>query len=318
MNENWLDIYDRLDIRGLWLPAPWQARLVVGGADARPFLQNFCTNDVLRAPVGSIIEGFFLNTKGHILHHGFLAVDEQQVTIYLVGSNASDLLEHLARYVIRERVAFALLETPWWLAIGGSWVTPAGEERADAGHLADSRILPFPALNLPAWIIESELTQEQLEFELGRAGYVLPAVEGVAEMVFDALRIESGLPLPGIDYAAATLPQELDRNRRAIHFEKGCYLGQETVARLDALGHVNKLLRGIRFANLSSPSAGTSLSLGEKAVGQVISLTYSPLLGAILGLAIVRREAAQEGTELTWNDGTAAVVTLPVSAATKR
>ncbi len=311
MSEDWLDIYGELDTTGLWLPAPWGARLVVSGADARSFLQNFCTNDVLRSPVGSAIEAFFLNSKGHVLHHGLLVLGEHEVVVTLIGSDAADLRSHLDRYVIRERVEFQLRDTPLWLAVGGPWAA-AGGEGATLQLLAEGHITPFPLLHRPAWIVESALTQESLGLHFEGAGYVRPKGEGDATAVFDALRIESGLPLPGVDYEGAILPQELDRNRQAIHFEKGCYLGQETVARLDALGHVNKLLRGIRFADGSTPELPFPVLHGEKEVGRVTSRSYSPRLGASLGLAIIRREAAKEGTELVWAGGTASVVTLPV------
>ena len=77
---------------------------------------------------------------------------------------------------------------------------------------------------------------------------------------FDAARIESGTPLFGRDITDENLPQEIDRDRLAISFTKGCYLGQETVARIDALGHVNRLLRAVKFPPQSpTPPVGTEL-----------------------------------------------------------
>ena len=79
---------------------------------------------------------------------------------------------------------------------------------------------------------------------------------------FDALRIESGTPLFGVDFDEENLPQEVGRDELAISFTKGCYLGQETVARIDALGHVNQQLAGVRFAGPDVPDAKAELTQG--------------------------------------------------------
>ena len=84
------------------------------------------------------------------------------------------------------------------------------------------------------------------------------------EAAWQSLRIESRTPVYGLDITADNLPQEVDRNDLAISFVKGCYLGQETVARIDALGHVNKLLRGVQFAGSEVPEPGTELARDGK------------------------------------------------------
>src|SRR5438046_8506879 len=103
------------------------------------------------------------------------------------------------------------------------------------------------------------------------------------------MRIEAGYPLYGRDITDKNLPQEIDRDRLAISFTKGCYLGQETVARIDALGHVNRLLRGIKFLTSAIPERGTELQSGGKVVGHVTSSCWSPGIGAPLALGFLRR-----------------------------
>ncbi|HEY1066449.1 MAG TPA: glycine cleavage T C-terminal barrel domain-containing protein, partial [Pirellulales bacterium] len=127
---------------------------------------------------------------------------------------------------------------------------------------------------------------------------------------WETVRVEAGLPVFGIDVTDENLAQEVDRNNSAISLTKGCYLGQETVARIDALGHVNKLLRGVRFAGETPPPAGTELRRGEKVVGRVSSAVWSPNFG-VVALAFVRREAAAAGTELESASGPATVAALP-------
>jgi folate-binding protein YgfZ len=132
-------------------------------------------------------------------------------------------------------------------------------------------------------------------------------VEEVSEEVAECLRIESGRPRLGYDMDAETIPQEAGINERAVNFEKGCYVGQETVARLHYRGKPNRHLRGLL---LSEPAERrTDILLGDKVVGRVGSTCVSPRLGPI-ALALVRREAAPGDTVLV--DGAEArVAELP-------
>jgi tRNA-modifying protein YgfZ len=132
-------------------------------------------------------------------------------------------------------------------------------------------------------------------------------VPAVPEAAAEVLRVESGRPRYGLDLDDTTIPQEAGLNDRAVSFTKGCYVGQETVARLHYRGKPNRHLRGLR---LSAPvPTGTPLVLGEREVGRVGSSVVSPRLGPI-GLAIVRREAGV-GDELVAGSAVAVVSELP-------
>ncbi len=133
-------------------------------------------------------------------------------------------------------------------------------------------------------------------------------VEPVSVEAAECLRIESGRPRLGYDMDAETMPQEAGINERAVDFTKGCYVGQETVARLYYKGKPNRHLRGLR---LSEPAErGSELQLGDKVVGRVASTCVSPRFGPI-ALALVRREAAP-GDRLAVDGGTqATIVELP-------
>jgi folate-binding Fe-S cluster repair protein YgfZ len=103
------------------------------------------------------------------------------------------------------------------------------------------------------------------------------------------------------------IPQEAGLNERAVSFTKGCYVGQETVARLHYRGKPNRHLRGLRLSAPVEP--GTPVVAGEREVGRIGSAAVSPRLGPI-ALAILRREA-QPGSTVTIGDATAEVVELP-------
>jgi folate-binding protein YgfZ len=137
-------------------------------------------------------------------------------------------------------------------------------------HCLDFRVtLPVPAF-LP--LGQEVATDEQLQWH----------------------RVLAGTPWFGIDSTTDTLPQELQRDDKAISFTKGCYLGQETVARIDALGRVNKLL--VRLKAKKPISVGQSLEFGEKEVGTISSVATNG--DEFLALAIVRRAATTKGSIL--------------------
>jgi folate-binding protein YgfZ len=121
----------------------------------------------------------------------------------------------------------------------------------------------------------------------------------------EVVRVESGRPRYGLDLDDATIPQEAGLNDRAVSFTKGCYVGQETVARLFYRGKPNRHLRGLR---LSAPApAGAPLRVGEREVGRLGSVVLSPVHGPI-ALALVRREAAPGETLAVGDEGVSALV----------
>src|SRR5262249_25960038 len=133
-----------------------------------------------------------------------------------------------------------------------------------------------------------------------------------ARLAVDMARLEAGFPEFGRDISPDNLCQEVNRTALAISFTKGCYLGQETIARIDSLGHVNKLLVGLSFAGETVPEAGAEIFADGKAVGDVTSAAMSPRLGAPLALGYVRSAHAAAGTRLDSALGPVTVVALPI------
>jgi folate-binding protein YgfZ len=146
-----------------------------------------------------------------------------------------------------------------------------------------------------------------------RAELLTRGAVAVSEQAAECRRIERGHPRYGIDLDDSVIPQEAGLNERAVSFTKGCYVGQETVARLFYRGKPNRHLRGLR---LTEPAdTGAQLRLGDRSVGTLGSTAVSPSLGPI-ALALVRREAPP-GTIVTVGDGAASaeVVQLPFATA---
>lgn len=255
--------------------------LVVRGNDRKTFLHNFSTNDVKRLLPGQSCEAFFLNAKGKILGHGLITCREAELVVVGAPGQGARLIEHLDRYILREDVQLrdATHERTLLLAARAVDISPVSFEWA---------IIPSER----ARVLEAP-TGERERLTRGISEHKLLLADHES---WEAARVEAGFPLYGIDFDDSNLPQEVGRDSRAISFTKGCYLGQETVARIDALGHVNQSIVGVRFDSPAPPPAGAELLIAGEVVGRVTSTTLSPKLGAPLALARLRRDATAVGT----------------------
>jgi tRNA-modifying protein YgfZ len=296
--------------------------IAVSGPDRSSFLQSFTTNDIKRLTPGAGCEAFVTSPQGKTLGHVLVFCETDRIVLDTSPGQAQALIGHFERYVITEEIQFIdesnergviLLAGPQ----AASVIENLSGSRAPELPLAHSRavlagcqlaIRRAPFAGCDSFLLESAATdQEAVAAALSAGG-----ANACDQSTIDALRIEAGFPLFGPDITDENLPQEVARDKQTISFTKGCYLGQETVARIDALGHVNRLLRGVKFAGTSVPAAGTALLAAGQAVGKVTSAVWSPRLSAPLGLAYIRRQHAKAGTELTWDGGTAAVIDLPL------
>jgi len=293
------------------------------GADAASFLHSFCTNDIKRLGPGQGCEAFITSVQGKILGHVIVCREAERIVLDTVPDAAEKLMAHLDRYIIREQVTLADRSQEWGeLLLGGAacpgvlanhlgvalpesvWSSREGEFKGRA--IVVQRVDPL--LALPAFLLRAEAGAVTL-LEDGLAG---SAAVRCSEPTFDSVRMEAGWPLYGRDITEQNLPQEVDRDAVAISFTKGCYLGQETVARIDALGHVNRKLRGLKFAEGAAPAAGMPLMAGDKEVGAVTSAAYSPKLGRPLALGYVRRGHEAFAARLAAAHGEVEVIRLPV------
>jgi tRNA-modifying protein YgfZ len=203
------------------------------------------------------------------------------------------LIEHLDRYIIREDVQLAdRAAERRYLLLASDGPQPIGTFACDLIGRSGERILEVLPNDLPG-----------LEARLSKEGFTSVGMEA-----FNTARIEAGFPLYGLDFDEENLPQEVNRDRLAISFTKGCYLGQETVARIDALGHVNQKLVRVRFSGSAVPPRDTELIANGKTVGRVTSAAFSPKFSAPLAFAMIRREANSPGTKLTSPIGECEVV----------
>jgi folate-binding protein YgfZ len=273
-----------------------RAKFIVRGSEAADFLQGQVSNDVEALEPSGGCYATVLSHKGKLRTDLRVLRDEDSFWLDTEAIGHA-VLEHMLRtYSLGRDVRFEdVTESRALLSLVG----PAARERLDAAPPAEEHAFvsgqhgPYVATQLGVDVICKPGTSLD--------------VEPVSEETAECLRIEAGRPRLGYDMDADTIPQEAGINERAVSFTKGCYVGQETVARLHYKGKPNRHLRGLR---LSEPAErGTEILLGERVVGRLGSTCVSPRLGPI-ALALVRREA-EPGATVQVGGASAEVVDVP-------
>jgi folate-binding protein YgfZ len=284
-----------------------RGKLALTGPEAKAFLHGQVTNDVEGLQPGDGCYAAFLTHKGkmqgdlRVLNTGDeLWLDTERATLQSLFTmiNRYKLGSDLELHKRTLQQGLLSLIGPDARTIAGAEALPE-REHANAPREIDGIPLLMVATDVGVDLVcDAERTEELAEAVRARGA------RDVSDDAAEALRVERGRPRFGLDMDESTIPQEAGLNDRAVSFTKGCYIGQETVARLYYRGKPNRHLRGLRLSGPAEP--GAELRLGEKVVGRVGTVA------AERALAIVRREA-QPGATLAVGDGatTAEVVELP-------
>lgn len=289
-----------------------RAAVKVTGAEAAEYLQGQLTNDVEGLEPGQGAYAALLDRKGHLkADMRILRLDAADIWMDLEPARGPDVLRHLRTYSVGRELEIADLSDEWAVTavIGPRAGAIAGVEGLEPEHAQRHR--EWEGVELLAVATDQGLDLVTRSGDAAALRELLRAA-GAVEVSSDAaeiLRVESGRPRFGLDMGEELMPAEAGIVERAVDFEKGCYIGQEPVARLHYRGKPNRRLCGLR---LSAPAEhGEPLRLGEREVGTVGTSCISPALGPI-ALAVVRREAT-EGDTLAVGDGavTATVAELP-------
>jgi folate-binding protein YgfZ len=300
-----------------------RGKLALTGPEAKTFLQGQVTNDVEGLEPGRGCYAAFLTHKGKML--GDLRILDRGDELLLDTERVSlqELFNMIRRYKLGADVELhkRTLETGLLSLIGPEARTVAGAGALGANEHDNVRAeIAGHAVVLVATDVGVDVLSPADATDAVRAALEAAGAERVAEEAAEALRVEHGRPRYGIDLDDGVIPQEAGLNERAVSFTKGCYVGQETVARLFYRGKPNRGLRGLR---LSAPAAtGDVVRLGEKEVGRLGSVAVSPAHGPI-ALAILRRQAEVGDTVAVGTAGpageaggriTAVVADLPFEA----
>ncbi len=299
-----------------WADVASRGTVRATGTAAAAFVDKFTTAAIGSLAPGEGAEGMFTDVRGWVLALAGILRTDDGLLIDCDATVAAALRDHLEHYHIREDVALedATHDTravavvgpaaARWLieCVGGDVPSKPLRHRAVRCGGIDGAIMAVDWFGAGGFLIRvAHADVAALHDWLATEG--LPRADAAA---LDALRIEQRFPM-ACDIPEKTLPQELDRTARAISFTKGCYLGQETVARIDALGHVNRTLSLVAVEGDRVPTPAAAVSCGGDAVGTITSSCWSPQRGAC-GLAIVHRRGLEPGATLTVSGRTARIV----------
>jgi folate-binding protein YgfZ len=307
---DWLAEYAALREGAGILDLSFRGRLCLLGADARRFLNGQVTNNVKDLRPGEGCYAALVSAKGKL--HSDLNIYrlENELLLDFEPGLTAAVAQRLEKFVIAEDVQVIDASSAYGL------LSVQGPKAAEvAASLAPG--LAVPAKPMAVVKIVDAALGEIYVTSLSRtrrpgldlfvpAGAMAPASERLLAgggrlcgwQALETARIEAGRPRFGADMDQTNLaPEALDT--RAISYAKGCYIGQEVIARIRTYGQVAKSLRGLRLPAASeAPARGAKLYLGAKEVGHITSVARSPALGEVIALAYVRREASQTGTEL--------------------
>jgi folate-binding protein YgfZ len=291
-----------------------RGKLALTGTEAKSYLTGQVTNDIEGLEPGTGCYAAFLTHKGKMqgdlrvlnLGHELLLDTERpalQALFNLIRRSTIGFDAELHKRTV-ERGLLSLIG-PDARAVAGADALPDSEHAnalVDIDGTAAVAVVTDVGIDLVCDGVDTAALRDAL---VARGALV------VDEAAAECLRIARGRPRYGVDLDDTTIPQEAGLNERAVSFTKGCYVGQETVARLHYKGKPNRHLRGLRLSAPAQTGDRLVVAGGDKEVGRVGSVAVHPTLGPI-ALAIVRREAAI-GDELAVGDGdtTATVVELP-------
>ncbi len=303
------------------------ARQVVSvtGPDRLSFLHGMVTNDVKGLSATGVLYAALLTPKGAMVADARLVRREEDVLLLLEPGLAEPVLAHLQRFLISEDAALAdasrdfghlsLVGPRAWTLVRRLFGLPGDApptRHALLGGLESHAVLVLPSglLLQGVDVLVSSAALEAVFTALLDSG----SEEGLRPVGFEALevlRVERGVPRFGADMDERTIPLEANLER-ALHYQKGCYVGQEVIARATFRGHMNRRLVGLLLGQ-AHPAPRTELFHGDKKVGFVTSVVHSERLGQQVALGYVHRDLLEPGTalRLAGDAGGATVEALP-------
>lgn len=289
LHDSDLALYHTLETGAVWFPRPlrWTS---MRGAKATDALNGLITNDVSTLGVGHAHAAAALAPKGKMLCDMIVVRESDEALLVGVAPLANDGWLAMLRKYVNPRLAKVADESERYHA--SVVVGPTAERVAKA---SEAIATPFPfAMRAPALLVLADaMTAGGAAADVAAAFDAAGGTQG-SELLWSIARVEAGIPEWGTDMDENTIPQEVNLDSLgAISFTKGCYTGQETVARIHFRGHVNRHLRGV-LAREPLVAGDSITDASGKAVGDVRSAVVSPRLGPI-ALAMLRREIEPGG-----------------------
>lgn len=275
--------------------------LSVVGDQAVEFLDGQLSQDIAALSVGDVGRSLLLEPRGKLTAVLWVLRRQNGATLVVDEPALDSTVEQLRRFLFRVDAEVAVVDAPVVAIIGPN----------AAAALQDP-----PALG--KWTVGPPLVASAPLGGLSRffvIGDPPDGVRHVGRLAYDAVRIEAGEPVVGIDVDDSTIPQEAGLVSDTVSFTKGCYLGQELVARIDSRGRVNRHLRGVVIESNVLPPLSAEVVAGDQVVGVITSVAESLTVMAPIALGLIRREVTPgDAVVVRWEGGStpARVEALPL------
>ena len=272
------------------------AAFAVRGGDRVSWLNGLLTCDLAKLPVGGAAYGLATTQKGRILADVVVLAEPERVLVVAPGGPPlAELVAAFDHYLVMEDAVMDASE-PFavWEAIG-----PSSDAIVRAAAAAGASAAAVDRTGLGgAVVIAPASRRDEVGRALGDAASAAGGAEG-DDAGYEALRLELGVPRFGKDFDKSTYPQEAGLEKRAVSFQKGCYLGQEVVCMLELRGHVKRRLASLAIEGDAPPAPGAEITdaAGAK-VGEVTSAIVSPLSHAPIAIGMVKAALLESGGEL--------------------
>ena len=291
------------------------------GPDTEEFLHRMLSNRVKELNPGEGAYNTFLTRQGKFISDMYLYRGETSILASVAPGMADTLAEEIDRFIIMDQVEVANeTENSFCFGLFGPFsreiIVQAGmgePSPEEHGHTTSGGVMMAREL----WtgedgylLVGSREEAERLWRTLLDAG-AKPA--GIAS--FESLTLEAGVPLFGKDMTSAVNPMQAGLETKAIDFEKGCYIGQEVIAKIKYLGQVNRGLTGLKVSGETTPEAGAAVYSDEKSIGAITRSAQCPTVDGILAFSYLPRAQMEPGTEVSVDcrgtDARATVESLP-------
>jgi aminomethyltransferase len=293
MSENAGAGYRALREGAAWLDLSSRGRLRASGEDRIRLLHAMSTNHIEQLKPGDGCYAFFLNAQGRILADAFIQALPDVLLISTEPETRASLYEHLDKYIIADDV---VLEDVTYSTVQIGIEGP----RAPATPAEGGTVLRFTTTGEPGFSIVAPTADRAAVVSAAEAAGAVHATPEAARIV----RIENGRPRYSEDITDRYLPHET-QVLSAVHFNKGCYLGQEIVERVRSRGGVHRFLAPLEIETESAPSAGAKITSEGREVGEITSAAFSPARGIVAALGYLRLNELPAGAYLTVDDSPA-------------
>lgn len=284
-----------------------RGRISATGEDRKRLMHAMTTNHVQELEPGHGLYAFFLTAQGKILADALLFCRQDDLLLTLEPEVREKIFQHLDRFIIADDVTLAdVTDATCEIAVegpeSGAWLVSQGAALPEHDYAftewGERMVVRVSATGLPGYRIIAPAAERQAILAL------LPNAEPAD---IETARIENGRLRYGVDFTELNIAHETGL-LHAIHFNKGCYLGQEIVERVRSRGLVQRQLAALRIEVAEAPAVGTPIQSGDADVGKITSAAYSSAQGCVRAIGFVRTAQIQSGAALLVNGASAQIV----------